>query len=309
LSIEKEQVGVTRVQRTGVLASGDVLLAGRLETSRAAFLFLSHRPSRLSMSRFDRLRGQTEGLGQTYWLFHGQEGPVPLPIRKRPHHVFTDASLAALGFAWIGPRLVPGHTHMPILEFHREHPEFSHYWLIEQDVVFTGHWRDFFAACARSSADFLTCHVRAYADEPDWPRWDLAHPHQEVPLHERLRSFNPICRFSNRALQCVDRCHADRWRGHHEVLLPTLIYRHGLSVAELGGRGPFTELELVTRFYMDAPPNPQGKMTTGSMRHRPSLYPWQLREPDRLYHPVKPVIHTLKKALVKRLKSIRQSIR
>ena len=50
-----------------------------------------------------------------------------------------------------------------------------------------------------------------------------------------LRSFNPICRISNRALALGhERCKLGD-RGHYEVLLPTLFKYFKLKISDFGG--------------------------------------------------------------------------
>lgn len=50
-----------------------------------------------------------------------------------------------------------------------------------------------------------------------------------------LRSFNPICRFSDRALSLLnERCLLGD-RGHNEVLMPTLFKCFNLKMSDFGG--------------------------------------------------------------------------
>jgi hypothetical protein len=213
--------------------------------------------------------------------------PEQVP-RDLPVSTFDSRDFATWGYRTFGDRMVPGHTHFPLLRFAEQVPEHTCYWMVEYDVRFTGSWRAFHDKVAAFEADFLTCHVRRHRDEPDWPWWrSLSRGDERVPADHLLRSFNTVLRLSRAALHAVRGFHAEGWTGHHEVLLPTLLHRAGLRVMDLGGTGPFTPAALRGRLYSSYSTRDGSLNCLGTMRFRPVRHAAGLLR-DRLYHPVKP---------------------
>jgi len=254
---------------------------------KQAFLFLCHRSTRETRKRFTRLQDGASSFGDVFWLFHASKAsPNPKHVPSTMTSVFTDGSLAALGYPMIGPGLIPGHVHFPLLQFFHACPDYAHYWLIEYDVHYAGDWGDFFASITDSfSSDFVSCHVRHHHEQPTWNWWSsLTHPSKSLPREERLRSFNPIFRVSNAGLQCLHEAHSAGWQGHNEVFLPTMIHRAGLSVLDFGGNGPFVPKRFEDRFYTSILTD--GRLGAGTMRYRPAS--WRPGpEQNMLHHPVK----------------------
>jgi len=88
-----------------------------------------------------------------------------------------------------------------------------------------------------------------------------------------IKSFNPIYRLSNSALQHLDTAFQNGWGGHHEVSIPSVLHHLGLKIQDFGGVGSFVPRGCKYRFY-----------NSESMWFKP------LSAGDRknyLYHPVK----------------------
>lgn len=201
---------------------------------------------------------------------------------------FDGRRFAEWGLATFGPSLLPGHNHFALLRAFSSEPVHDWYWCIEYDVRFTGSWRRLFDGCAALGADFLTCHLRRYADEPHWYFWHtLGHPEDSVPLAARLRSFNVVMRFSRRALASLHDWHASGWAGHHEVLVPTLLHSRGFEVADFGGDGPFVPPGFRNRYYTSYSTSNGALWALGTVRFRPPRLDAGRRR-ETLYHPVKP---------------------
>lgn len=255
---------------------------------KQAFLFLTHYLSPEVIGSFERIVSATDTLGHAYIVFHQKQKPLPAVLQQYDHHLFTDETLKQLNYPIIGQSLVPGHTHFPIFQFIHTYPDFDYYWVIEDDVDYTGDWFKFFDTFTSIDYDFLSCHIRPYKDEPDWWMWDsLQHDKQEIALEQRLRSFNPIYRLSKRAFQYLHTQMSEGWRGHYETLVPTLLNLGGFSIADIGGRGQFVPDGFEERFYISTPSNNFGRIRkTGTMRHRPIFHKSGNLE-NKLYHPVK----------------------
>lgn len=171
-------------------------------------------------------------------------------------------------------KLVPGSNHFPLLKFYKENQGYDYYWLVEDDVRFSGEWKEFFDSFASCTSDFLSSVIETKAENPNWYWWScLKTGNEAIAVDRLLRSFNPIYRLSSQALACIDDHLRKDWIGHHEVLLPTLLYNKGFLLEDFGGEGIFGRPENNAKFYDDT-----------SMRIAPVL------PDDRknyLFHPVK----------------------
>ena len=85
-------------------------------------------------------------------------------------------------------------------------------------------------------------------------------------MENRIRSFNPIYRISGKALAHIHRALSEKWIGHHEVLLPTLLYHQGFRLLDFGGEGEFVADGGENLFYTSDRSNLSGSLGTGTMR-------------------------------------------
>jgi len=111
----------------------------------------------------------------------------------------TNRDLAVLPYPRIGTKLVPGHAHFLLLHLFPRCPEPDFFWVVENDVRYTGNWQKFFAAFENNDADLLTTYLHPYASMPDWYWWGLDHPEETIELSRCLRGFMPVYRISRRA--------------------------------------------------------------------------------------------------------------
>src|SRR5262249_7033461 len=156
-----------------------------------------------------------------------------------------------------------------------------YYWCVEYDVTFTGKWSKLFQSFAANSSDLLICHLRNQSEEPDWEWWRSLKMPSHSPSSQSndvapLRAFTPISRWSHALLMLLKPALKDGWRGHMEVLVPTLAIANGLQVSDFGE----------DRFYTSFS-SADGILPFGSMRYRPAHFLPLLKE-NFLYHPVKP---------------------
>jgi hypothetical protein len=180
------------------------------------------------------------------------------------------------------------HPHFPVLDFFLAHRDYDRYWVVEYDVRYTGDWKALFDSLEPLDHDFVTSHIRRYAQEPGWTWWNtLEHPSRTIAHHERLRSFNVVYRLSNRALEFIHDAQLDGWRGYFEVSLPTLLFHSGFKVLDLGGDGDFAPAERKNAVYTSRGFRSGRLSPFATMRYRPArAAPGPL--PDKIYHPVKP---------------------
>lgn len=193
-----------------------------------------------------------------------------------------------LGYIPIAETLSPGSCHFPVLRFYRLNPSYVYYWFVEYDVEFSGTWATLMNDCTCNLAeyDFLSCHIEKYspAANGDWPWW-YKENNSGFALDECLKSFNPICRYSPQALNCIDQFQRKGLSGHSEVTIPTCLYHHGMKLGDFGGTGKFTPLGYRNKYYV------QGVgVNNGTMRWRPLFLEEEVRAlgtRNKLFHPVK----------------------
>jgi len=251
-----------------------------------AIIYLTHTFIPKVLQPLEKLRQQTHPYGDFYILNDGNASP-PKSLRNRLH-VFHFSNILKKYPRVMGDTLIPGNPHLAILDFFRAHPNYKYYWIIEYDVRFSGDWSLLFEAFSKSDADLLTCHVRTYNQEPDWPWWiNVKIPDPTVTKDQWVRAFLPIQRLSHRALVEIERCCKEGWYGHFEATLPTMLHHAGLKLEDIGGDGDFVRPGNINRFYTSVS-TPIGDLRwKGSFRFRPPHSFWPQRS-NTLYHPVKP---------------------
>lgn len=199
-------------------------------------------------------------------------------------YTFSENSIKSLGYIPIVNRILPGSNHFAILQFYKDFPNYSYYWNIEYDVYFNGDWNLFFSSYADITSDFLSSHIETFWENPSWEWWvylQLKDP--KIPIAQRLRSFNPIYRLSNQAINAIDKCLKQGNRGHHEILLPTLLHSLKYTINDFCKSSKFG---LPFSFYKKGiyySPDCQ----TGSMRYRPRINEEEITQKNILYHPYK----------------------
>lgn len=243
---------------------------------KQAVLYLTNKSNEWTLSAFHALEQSLQGMADVYFAYHQQGDVLPVSLQNIENlFVFTSDVLNELGYTPIEKgKLVPGSNHFPLLKFFKENQCYDYYWLVENDVRFSGDWKDFFDSFASSTSDFLSSVIETKAENPTWYWWTSLKTGNEVIAEEKLlKSFNPIYRLSSQALVCIDAHLRIGWMGHYEVLLPTLLYNKGFLLEDFGGEGTFVRPENNAKFYDDT-----------SMRIAPVL------PDDRknyLFHPVK----------------------
>lgn len=243
---------------------------------KQAVLYLTTKSNEWTLSSFHALEQSLQGKADVYFAYHQQGDVLPVSLQSIENlFVFTSDVLKELGYTPIEKgKLVPGSNHFPLLKFFKENQCYDYYWLVEDDVRFSGEWKDFFGSFASYTSDFLSSVIETKAENPTWYWWTSLKTGNEVIAEEKLlKSFNPIYRLSSQALVCIDAHLRIGWMGHYEVLLPTLLYNKGFLLEDFGGEGTFVRPENNAKFYDDT-----------SMRIAPVL------PDDRknyLFHPVK----------------------
>lgn len=243
--------------------------------NKQAFLIVTQKPSKHVLKLYSKIRSAVADSGDVFLLYHNNKSDGQPAVSADVNVVtFTDDVLKELNYKPIRTKLVPGSNHFPVLQFFLGHPQYEYYWCIEDDVEFNGKWADLFSAVSKLDYDFITSHIRRYSDIPDWFWWDSYRvPGEDFDSENLVSSFNPIYRISNKALAYIDNNLKNGHRGHHEVLLPTMLRRGGFSIADFS-----TEANHIT-------PN-LSFCTLKTMRWLP-VFLFVGNNKNKLYHPVK----------------------
>ena len=250
---------------------------------RIAYLFLTDKQTEAVLNNFTRIRSALTPPDHAAILFHRKEQILSESLKAHSPFLFTNQTLLDLRYMPIARNIVPGSNHFPILQYFLAFPEYKYYWVIEDDVYFNGEWKYLFDSFNGSDHDFISSHLRTFLQDPGWVWWhSLSHRTKCIAVEKRIASFNPIYRISGRALGFIHDALSDKWIGHHEVLLPSLLFSNGFTILDFGGHGNFVAKGGEDRFYTSDIPGSTGS----TLRFRPVWQaPGDLR--NKLYHPVK----------------------
>lgn len=253
---------------------------------RNVLLFSTHILNNYISSQIIKLYDDIKEYADVYVLFqadNGYECDIPMDIKVYP---FTVDSLNALGYEPWAETIVPGSNHFPVLQFFKEHGGYDYYWNIEYDVMFSGNWKKLISWFEDKEEDFVTSHIETFSDRPTWEHWnDMELKDAKIITKDHyLKSFNPIYRISNKALAFVDVFLKKGNRGHHEVLLPTVLNFYGFTIKDLGGNGRFT-YGIKDLFYISD--GADTWYSDSSMRFRPLYHTDEAIVQNKLYHPIK----------------------
>jgi hypothetical protein len=254
-----------------------------------ALLYMTHIWTSEIQTAFEKLYFMEASDAPETWLLLDSQTPGSAEIAKRYKrcHLFDAEEMMHLPYPHNeGSRLID-HAHFPLLDFYFKHTGFDFYWFIEYDVRFTGKWETLFKAFNSFHHDFITSHIRRYAQEPLWYWWPhFLHLSKTFPDKDLLRSFNVIFRISKRALQFIHGAQIDGWRGLNESTFPTLLHNNGFTILDFGGDGEFVASGFKNRFYTSYSKK-NGHLTMGTVRFRPPRDKAGFRK-NTIYHPVKP---------------------
>jgi len=286
---------------------------------RSAILFHTHIISNDILSEFQNISNESEGIADAYLLCDDKNIDITKKVKKYRYISFNKEGLSDLNYPIIKDEQrgaeVPinrafqlSNKKLSILKFFLEHQDYDYYWYIEYDVRYSGKWSQFFNNFNNNDSDLITSYLRSYKEEPRWLLWYLNHTELTIPESERIRSFNPVMRISNKALTYLHESFLDGWIGHLEVLIPTLLHNNGFELEDFGGSGKFCQKENINRNYIGSENNLDGVLDHGTMRYRPHLIYLGLKK-NKLYHPIKPVKDTVKYYLKRFNRLLKRKIR
>lgn len=263
-----------------------------LRSADTAVLFLTHQWTQSIRERFARMRREIGPHADCFVLLDGGNANVlaawrafldsiGAPEALVPFH--ADELPGQLGFGFFGDERILGNTHFPLMNFARD-TRYRYLWQVESDVELRGNWREFLAAYDGNDASLLATHFHRPEEWPTWHWWHSlwAPAGVQVRRESFRKAFFPVHRIAKPALDAIAQAHRDGWRGHFEVLVPTVLLQHGHRVEDLRAERPC---------YVGDSQNPCPILPVQStMRWRPEIpIPEFMRrgEGPLLFHPVK----------------------
>ena len=250
-------------------------------TGKQAFLISTNKVSESVFTLYQQIAKATSSIGDTILLYHFKEHALTIPYDLNVlSYIFEDNILSEMGYTPISNSLLPGSNHFPVLKFYLENNSYTYYWLIEDDIIFNGDWKFFIdKITSLNNYDFITSNIETNDTDPEWKWWfSLSSPPRARRVRKLLKSFNPLYRISNDALKFIDKMLRTGWSGHHEVLLPTLLYNNKFNIIDFGGDGKFTPDGYENILY-----------SKETYRWRP-VFQSAGDEVNKLYHPVKTLV-------------------
>lgn len=248
-----------------------------------AVLLMSHFMNGLVAERYKKLRTELPQGKYDVRLLLNMDALASKNLGEIPFAVYSIEQLNALEYTPICETVLPGSCHFSLLAFYKEHPTYRYYWLVEYDVYFTGRWSFLFDAFEHATSDFLSCGLEKYDESKNenWPWWRF-HNEAGYPLEKCLKSFNPICRLSNKALEYLDSYLRRGFSAHSEVMIPTALYNAGYRLEDFGGDGGFVSSANRNKFYSRG----EGS-TIETMRWRPVFEGIHGFPSNKIVHPIK----------------------
>ena len=218
--------------------------------------------------------------------------------------------------------IIPGNHHYIHYDFVRSYPTYKYYWRIDYDVFYTGNWGNLISSFQNSNADLLATCIFDYEQMPKWSWWHSFH-NPSMTLLQKYRSGRtieslrrkilysdffftkhlipkagyltrcllPVYRLSLHGVNTLTNLTKRGWRGHDEVLLPTLIKTEGLNLEDMGGTGRYAQYKNQENLYTVY--HDESRITGGTFRAFPVQVINDVDTPNMLFHPVKKELYSL----------------
>ncbi|SFU47048.1 hypothetical protein [Pseudoduganella namucuonensis] len=204
------------------------------------------------------------------------------------HHVFGPDAIDTLGYPHKGAarpfKLIPGNCDLVPVLFRKAVPHYGEYWMMEDDVEYSGDAHALFAGLDGRGGDLLAAHLAHGYDAWTYSSM-LRAPGAGVAPADSWLVFLTFFRVSGAALDTIDRYYREGWSGHSENMWATILKHAGMRVVDIGGDGEYVADEDRNRRYYGLPNDgfqKNGSFGTMNIRLRAG------RRKDVLWHPIKP---------------------
>jgi len=204
---------------------------------------MTHQWSWSIAKRFTRLLSEVNQKVDCFLLLHDDEGSVCQQWLQFLESIGAQTQLKRfspknltmqLGYPYLnGLQMLPGSVHFPLLNFSRSY-RYQYYWVIESDVEYRGNWLTFLNTYRECQAALLGAHIHCHRECPTYWWWNSLTLPSDIHLavDDLHKAFLPICRLSADALDLIDEAHRLGWRGHQEVLIPTVLHLNGQAIQD-----------------------------------------------------------------------------
>lgn len=130
-----------------------------------------------------------------------------------------------------------GHNiELSFITFFKKFPNYQNYWICEYDVAYNGNWNNFFKNFENDETDFLATHIEDVYVGHGWFDWNIKYSTNRFttcPGDIFMKSFNPLCRLSNKLLKSMLFAYEAGDYGFYEIWLPTFVKRKGYTYKDL----------------------------------------------------------------------------
>lgn len=213
---------------------------------------------------------------------------VDLDGVRMDHYVFSEDAVDKLAYPIKGAarpfRLIPGNCDLMALLARKAAPQYAQYWVIEDDVEYSGDPYELLASLDGRRGDLLATHLAHGYDGWAYASM-LRSPGGDVKPADTWLVFLTFFRISGEALDTIDRYYRDGWSGHSENMWATILKHAGMEVVDFGGNGKYVADEDRNKRYYGLPNDGfQKNGSFGTMNIR--LFAG--RRKDVLWHPIKP---------------------
>ena len=256
--------------------------------SNYCIVFLTHILRSDIIDRFNLIYKSMHDKCDVFLAIHSDIERRKNVVEYKNTYWFSLKDLHSLGYRPHGGTLMHNTNYM-MQKFRKDHPNYDYYWFVEYDVVFRGEWNVLFDYYADKGYDFIASHIEFKTEKnKDWFWWDKTNwNHVALPKRVVLKSFDPICRYSGRALDFLDGFLKKGMCGHFENILATALHNYNYSLCDMGKGYPFSEKESdATVYFYD----PEKGVNNGTIRWRPEFTMDDVKNYEKeniLFHPVK----------------------
>lgn len=251
---------------------------------KTAIFYLTHIYNEAIDRQLWKLHDEVEDMADIFVAYQKDKYSLHVPLKFATAPFGLD-DINELGYRTWGNALLDGNMHLVWLDLFHRFPSYDYYWFLEYDVRFNGNWKSFFSVFEESGCDFVSSHIETRRDNPAWFGWNCMRlVNLKIQDSLLLKSFDPICRLSSRALSLLDeRCTLGDI-GNLEILLPTLFQYYKLTTCDIGNMNDHTDgiFNSFYKKYVDR----EGRETC-THRFRPLFTENEMTIPNMIYHPIK----------------------
>jgi len=223
-------------------------------------LFCCHFLNRHIIKEFNRLKDSCSDKFDVILSYDNTRKDIKM-FDKNKSHIFNIKDIKNLGYPFKEEESIWYHIDYPILHFFLKNPNYKYYWRVEYDVKFNGNWNIFFENFLENNSDLIGLYVKNYKDDPNdsfsedfWPNWNKTN--LKINNDKKMAIFFAIQRFSNRALDLLNKKYKSGIYGFCELIVPTLVNLAGFKIQDIGKKW----YDIDTMRFNDKPLSKKNKL-------------------------------------------------